>query len=313
VRIIASLIILVTSFVFANSDTKADNKEVVRLIVLGIAQDAGYPQLNCYKPHCMPAWKNPALQKLATSLGLIDEVNNKKYLFEATPDIRQQMYNLHKTAPDDKYSLAGIFLTHAHMGHYTGLMHLGREAAGTKNINVFAMPKMKYFLSNNDPWKQLLNLKNIIINDLQHQKNQRLSSSISVTPLLVPHRDEFSETVGFKIFGPHKTVLFIPDIDKWQKWNLNIIDEIKKVDYALLDATFYQNGEIPNRDMSEIPHPFVTASMALFSKLSATEKKKIIFIHFNHTNPLLQKGDKAQKEVRAQGFNIAYEGLQLIL
>ncbi len=306
-KLILLTAILVSSLVIANEET------AVELVVLGIAQDAGYPQLNCYKPHCMPAWKNPSLKKLATSLGLIDRQYKKKYLFEATPDIRQQMYQLHTLAPDTNYALDGIFLTHAHMGHYTGLMHFGREAAGTNNIHVYAMPKMKYFLENNGPWSQLVKLKNIVIKQLTNQKQLELTNNISIKPMLVPHRDEFSETVGYKIFGPNKSVLFIPDINKWSKWNLDIVEEIKKVDYALLDATFYENGEIPNRDMSEIPHPFVAESMQLFKNLSKQNKQKIFFIHFNHSNPLLQKGSNAQKNILSNGYNFAKEGLKLYL
>lgn len=300
-------ILLVSSLAEANDDTD------VKLVVLGIAQDAGYPQLNCYKPHCMPAWKDLTLKKHATSLGLIDKQNKNKYLFDATPDIRQQMYQLHTLAPDSQYSLDGIFLTHAHMGHYTGLMHLGREAAGTSGIKVYAMPKMKQFLQDNGPWSQLVDLNNITLMPLDNQQTKKLSNNISIKPILVPHRDEFSETVGYNITGPNKTALFIPDINKWKKWDLNIVEEIKKVDYALLDATFYQNGEIPNRDMSEIPHPFVEESMALFKELSQIDKNKVIFIHFNHSNPLLQKNSKAQKTVKANGFNFAYEGMEINL
>ncbi|MBL4661701.1 MAG: hypothetical protein JKY19_15180 [Alcanivoracaceae bacterium] len=320
-RILVSLLILVSLSILANdynktenrTENKTNNNNTIKLVVLGIAQDAGYPQLNCYKAHCMPGWENPTLKKLATSLALVDESNKKKYLFEATPDIRQQMYNLHKIAADDEYSLAAVFLTHAHIGHYTGLMHFGREAAGTKNINVFAMPKMKQFLINNAPWNQLVTLNNIAIQDLINNQKQSFNDSLSVTPILVPHRDELSETVGFKISGPNKTVLFIPDINKWQKWNLDISEQVKAVDYALLDATFYANGEIPNRDMSEIPHPFVEESMQLFSNLSATDKSKIFFIHFNHSNPLLQANSTAQKNVELKGFNVAYEGMELEL
>jgi len=58
---------------------------------------------------------------------------------------------------------------------------------------------------------------------------------------------------------------------------VNNNDEIGKVDYALLDATFFANGEIPNRDMSEIPHPFVEASMKLFKNLSVKDKSTMIF------------------------------------
>lgn len=306
-RLLLLTAILVSSLVIANEET------AVELVVLGIAQDAGYPQLNCYKPHCMPAWKDPSLKKLATSLGLIDRQYKKKYLFEATPDIRQQMYQLHTLAADTEYKLDGIFLTHAHMGHYTGLMHLGREAAGTNNIPVYTMPKMKHFLENNGPWSQLVKLKNIVIKQLANQKLLKLTNHISINPILVPHRDEFSETVGYKIFGPNKSVLFIPDINKWDKWNLDIVEEIKKVDYALLDATFYENGEIPNRDMSEIPHPFVAESMQLFKNLSKHNKQKIFFIHFNHSNPLLQKDSIAQKKVISNGYNFAKEGLKLYL
>ena len=284
-----------------------------KLIILGIAQDAGYPQLNCYKPHCMPAWKDKNKRKLATSLGLIDETNKKKYLFEATPDIREQLYNFHNTVSDSEYQLNGIFLTHAHMGHYTGLMHLGREAAGTNHMPVYAMPKMKEYLTTNGPWSQLVKLKNIILKDLTNNKKLALSDDITVEPFIVPHRDEFSETVGYKIYGPNKTVLFIPDIDKWQKWDKNIIDAIKDVDYALLDATFFKNGEIPNRDMSEIPHPFVTESMQLFSGLSNANKEKVIFIHFNHTNPLLHQNSEAKKIVIKNGYKVAYEGMEIEL
>ena len=291
----------------------AENRNSVKLVVLGIAQDAGYPQLNCYKPHCMPAWEDSKLIKLATSLGLIDYSDKKKYLFEATPDIRPQLYNFQKLANDTHFPLSGIFLTHAHMGHYTGLMHLGREAAGSHNMPVYVMPKMKKFLSSNGPWSQLVDLKNIKLIKLADQKTIDLSQNISIKPIIVPHRDEFSETVGYKIFGPSKVLLFIPDIDKWQKWKKNIIEEIKLVDYALLDATFFENGEIPNRDMSDIPHPFVSESMKLFDKLSLDDKNKVIFIHFNHSNPLLQNDSDAQKKVLENVFKFATEGMQLEL
>ena len=88
---------------------------------------------------------------------------------------------------------------------------------------------------------------------------------------------------------------------------------IKRVDYALLDATFYKNGEIPNRDMSEIPHPFVEETMKVLKDLPTEEKAKVFFIHFNHTNPLIDKSSKEYKEVRSRGFNVAVEDLKISL
>ena len=167
---------------------------------------------------------------------------------------------------------------------------------------------MQVFLENNGPWSQLVSNKNIVLETMQTNKLQQLNSQLSVLPFQVPHRDEFSETVGYQINGPEKNALFIPDIDKWEKWETSIIDAIQKVDYAFIDATFYSGKEIQARDISEIPHPFVIESMKLFKGLSSTEKAKIHFIHMNHTNPLLKPKSFESKKVEALGFNIARTG-----
>jgi len=199
----------------------------------------------------------------------------------------------------------GIFLTHAHIGHYTGLMYLGKEAMNSKNVIVYAMPAMKEFLENNGPWSQLVLNHNISIQEMTNNKLTPITSNLNVIPFTVPHRDEYSETIGFIIMGPNKNALFIPDIDKWEKWDRNIVEEISKVDYAFIDATFYDGEEINNRDISEIPHPFIIESMALFHNLSSQEKNKIHFIHFNHTNPALILESDQAKQIEKNGFNIS--------
>lgn len=243
---------------------------------------------------------------MIVSLGLIDAANNKKYIFEATPDFTQQAKFLKNfSAFNTKETPDGIFVTHAHIGHYTGLMYLGKEAMNTDSIPVYAMPRMKNFLEQNGPWSQLVKNKNIALQEMYDQKEIQLTNKLKVIPFTVPHRDEFSETVGYTIIGPNKKALFIPDIDKWQKWNTNIIDAIAKTDYAFIDGTFYDAAEINNRDISTIPHPFIIESMALFKDLPAIEKKKIYFIHFNHTNPVINKKSKQYRLVVQNGFNVA--------
>ena len=282
------------------------------IYILGVAQDAGFPQAGCYKPHCMPGWNDPERKISATSIGLIDPSSKKKYIFEATPDFPEQLFMLEQEAPSDDFSLNGIFITHAHIGHYTGLMYLGREAMGANGLPVYVMPKMEQYLRENGPWSQLIALNNISLVSLRNEYSQLLNN-LKVTPFLVPHRDEFSETVGYSIEGPKKTALFIPDINKWSHWKENIIERIQLTDYALIDATFYDSNELPGRDMSEIPHSFVVETMATLSVLPKEQKEKVWFIHMNHTNPLLNLNSYEAKEVRAQGFNIASTGLRLKL
>ncbi len=278
------------------------------LMVLGIAQDAGFPQIGCKKSCCQSVWNNTIERKMVSCLGLVDPLTKQTWIFDATPDFKDQHFRLLHAFPTNDLSLAGIFLSHAHIGHYTGLMHLGREAMGAKEVPVYAMPRMVNFLSNNGPWSQLVELKNIQLNALKADSTIQLNAQLRVTPLQVPHRDEFSETIGFFIESATKKALFIPDIDKWKLWNQDILAWIQRVDYAFLDGSFYQNGEIPGRDMSEIPHPFMEESMALFKTLSTADKAKVQFIHFNHTNPVLQKESPARNTVIANGFKIAQEG-----
>ncbi len=283
------------------------------LYVLGIAQDAGYPQAGCYRPHCLRAWTDRDKRRLAASIALVDERERTKYLFEATPDIREQLYALHRIASDDEYRFGGVFLTHAHIGHYTGLMHFGREAMGAKSIAVFAMPRMLEYLRSNGPWSQLVDFDNIRLEALADGREVSVNDDIRVTPFLVPHRDEFSETVGYRIDGPNRSAIFLPDIDKWDRWDTDIRDVVRTVDYALVDATFFDGGELPGRDMNEIPHPFVVETMALFEALPADVRRRIIFIHLNHSNPLLIDGSDANRLVRERGFRVAFEGMRLPL
>ncbi len=283
------------------------------LYVLGVAQDAGYPQAGCYQPHCLRGWNDPAQRRTASAVAVVDGTSNRKYLFDATPDIGEQLYRLHRTVPDSAFQPDGVFLTHAHIGHYTGLMQFGHEVMGARGVPVYAMPRMQAFLSDNGPWDQLVRYENIELMPLADGEEVVLSQAVRVTPFLVPHRDEYSETVGFRIDGPNRSAIYLPDIDKWQRWETDIRDVVRSVDYALLDATFFADGELPGRDMSNIPHPFVSESMALFDELAPDEKARVIFIHMNHTNPLLVDGSEEQAVVREKGFRVAFEGLRLEL
>ena len=258
-------------------------------------------------------WYDKSKREMVTCLALVDPISGERWMFEATPDFKDQLVLLDEFT-DCHPDIAlpdGIFLTHAHIGHYTGLMQLGREAMGAKGTPVYAMPKMANFLRTNGPWSQLVLLENIRLNQLEEAVLE-LNDRVSVEPFRVPHRDEFSETVGYRIKGIEKTAVFIPDIDKWEKWEQSIEQVIADADYALIDGTFFRNGEIP-RDMSEVPHPFVEETMELFKSHEEDFRNKVHFIHFNHTNPVMQSESTESKEVQAAGFNICREGMVLEL
>ena len=279
------------------------------VVVLGIAQDGGLPHAGCLKSCCKNLWGTGNNEKVA-SIGIVDPKTGQSWLIDATPDFASQIHileNIHKT------KLSGIFLTHAHIGHYSGLLQLGREVMGAEDMPVYAMPRMKSFLYENSPWNQLLSLENIKIIDLKNSKEIKLSSQLYIEPFLVPHRDEFSETVGYRVVSNKKSLVYIPDIDKWSKWDQDIFQVVLHSDFALLDGTFYSSDEIPHRDMSEIPHPFIIETMDLLDNMNSKNRKKIYFIHFNHSNPAINYTSSVSNIIRSKRFNIATEGLKLNL
>jgi len=303
-----------------NSVSNQDPAESDILVtVLGTAQDGGIPQIGCFCPNCQRAKKDPRFSRLISSLGILDLKNNKAFIIDATPDLRIQYDRIHdrlgrkktgkKNVPD------GILLTHAHIGHYTGLMYYGYESASTQNLPVYCTKRMGDFLSSNGPWDQLVRLKNISLLAVDPPKKVNITENISVYPFLVPHRDEYSDTLGLKILGPKKSLLYIPDIQSWDRWNRSIKEEVEQTDIAILDGTFFSPEEFPGRDLSKIGHPFITTSLKILKDTArvSSGRKKVFFTHLNHTNLALDPEGPERRAVLEAGCDIASEGMEFFL
>ena len=205
---------------------------------------------------------------------------------------------------DDNYHFSGIFLTHSHVGHYSGLLELGLEVLNTKDIPVYVMPKLLKFLKNNDSINFLFQSKNIIPVAINENESINLSNGLKVSSFLVPHRNEMSETVGYKINTKDNSIIYIPDIDAWSDWDTDIIDVIKKNDLLFIDGTFYDKNELQGRNIDNVPHPSILESMRLFKDLDGKERNKIYFTHLNHTNRLLNRESDEYREFLNKDFNI---------
>ena len=269
--------------------------------VLGTAQDGGYPQVGCNKKCCNLAWNNRQLVRLPSSIALIDPDEKKYWLFDVTPEVKKQinMLNIYNC------SFAGAFITHAHIGHYLGIVNFGLEVMNLKNIPIYVMPEMKLFLEKNSLMRQLILNNNISLVEISDTKFCDLNG-VKVKPFNVPHRNELSETVGFEIKGK-KGVVYLPDIDSWDGWMDSLINLIDSNDILFLDGTFFSKDEIQSRDISKIPHPEIRDTMARLSHLDLSLKQKIHFIHFNHTNEILNNDSNALKSVIDNGFLLSKE------
>eukprot|EP01104_Vermistella_antarctica_P015568 TRINITY_DN5141_c0_g1_i1.p1 TRINITY_DN5141_c0_g1~~TRINITY_DN5141_c0_g1_i1.p1 ORF type:complete len:444 (+),score=121.66 TRINITY_DN5141_c0_g1_i1:170-1501(+) len=342
---------------------EGEESEVFSLI-LGVAQDAGYPHPGCHMECCrgISADKD---KKRVSSVGVVDSSTKQRWLLDCSPDIKDQLRLIDRrcTIPERRPDyLAGVFLTHGHTGHYSGLTAFGKEAMNTKDLPVYVMPRMAEFIGANKPWSTLVKNGNIKLIIMQPDIPVQLNERLSLTPFLVPHRDEDTETVGFRVEGPARSLIYIPDIDSWDQWGdealpgAKLVEVVEDCDYALLDGTFFDSDELSGgskrrreehervekevggddsqlgqlvwatdkaeeesaveedvRTQDEVPHPPIADTMQRLSRLPEFEKKKVKFLHLNHTNPALKRGTRERQAVYQAGHSIAREGAKLYL
>jgi pyrroloquinoline quinone biosynthesis protein B len=303
------------SFFEKRADDQSQDAADVIIKILGTAQDGGIPQLGCHCPNCSRARKDPGQARLISSLAILDFKEKQLFIVDATPDIRTQFDRacdrLYEQVSIKTKTPQGVLLTHAHIGHYTGLMFFGFESMAAQRLPVYCSLRMKDFLANNGPWSQLVKQDNISTVVLSPNDKLQLTSRISVIPFQVPHRDEYTDTLGLRISGSRKKILYIPDIQNWAAWERSVIEAVDEVDAALLDGTFYSPDELPGRDLSGIGHPFIKDSMDLLEKAARKGKTAIYFTHFNHSNQALDPDGEARKSILEKGFHVADEGLEI--
>ena len=285
------------------------------LRVLGTAQDGGVPHAACTCEHCEAARVDPTRRRRVASLGLAG-ADGRVALIDATPDLVDQLAQLGDLrAPPagrvDRTPLDAVFLTHAHMGHYLGLAHLGFEAVSAAGITAYVTASMADFLQDNAPWDRLVSGGSLALS-IAPPGQPVAWGGLSITPVAVPHRREYTDTVGYRIAGPRKTILYIPDCAPWPTWTEPPEPLLQGVDLALLDGTFYSMAELPGRDVAETGHPTMTATMDRFAGF-VERGGQIAFTHLNHSNPALVPGSAARREIEARGFAVLREGVQLAL
>ena len=140
----------------------------LRLRVLGTVQDGGLPHAGCSCVRCEADASGATPDRHVASLALLipDGDATRIHLVDCTPDVREQLRLLRDVRFEnvggvDRALIESVFLTHAHMGHYSGLLHLGYEAMHTSGVQAIGTPTMIRFLEQNAPWSQLVEMGEI--------------------------------------------------------------------------------------------------------------------------------------------------------
>jgi len=312
----AAAVVLALAAAFAEPGHPADAGP--RIVALGTVQDGGLPQAGCTCAQCTAARRDPARKRHVASLALVVPETGHTWLIDATPDLSAQIDRIHtwRAHPEgrpDRAPVDGVLLTHAHIGHYLGLALFGFEAIDTRDLPVYGSPRMVAFLKANGPWSQLVARRNVDLRELRPGAPLALDRGVTVTPIPVPHRDEYTDTLAFLIRGPRRALLYVPDTDAWASWPRPLTDVLRGIDVALLDGTFYSPAELPDRDVTKIKHPLIESTMDLLAPLVRAGRLRVLFTHLNHSNPVLDPASPARRRIEARGFGVLAEGEEIPL
>jgi pyrroloquinoline quinone biosynthesis protein B len=288
-------------------------------LVLGTVQDAGFPQVGCYTALCDHGRRLHAegRGRYVSSLALIEPEAERFYLVDATPDVTRQIDLIQEPSfrrrAAERRPFDGIFLTHAHIGHYAGLAVLGNEGLGVRDTPVYCTERMAAYLAANQPWRFMVEQGRLEPRPLAVDRWHRVDEHLEAQLWRVPHRDELADTVAFVFRGSGGCVLYLPDINSWALWDRAVAEAVASVDVALLDGSFWSLDELPGRSVEDVPHPLVTQTMDALQDVVNRGAARVLLTHLNNSNPALDETGPERLEIERRGFELAREGMRLEL
>ena len=287
----------------------------VELVVVGIAQDGGVPQAGCSCERCVSALNEPTNILYPVSC-VIRGLDGSVHLVEATRSLSLQLGIASASlGMGDSLIPDSVTLTHAHLGHIDGIGQFGKEAMGQSGVPLFASSSVIRVLDErrlSSPFRANETLPGASFSPTE-------GCGFELEFVRVPHRDEHSDTHAIKVIGPNHSLLFLPDHDNWgQTLEMAGAGSIREwlssmgVGFAMIDGTFWSDGELGGRDMAQVPHPTISESLELLGEKRDGDPD-IIFIHLNHTNPALDESSNQAKYLSSLGWSIGKQGTTILL
>ncbi|MDY6770219.1 MAG: MBL fold metallo-hydrolase [Candidatus Nanohaloarchaea archaeon] len=266
----------------------------MRAEILGSAQDGGVPHLGCSCDACSRARDDPSLQRSAASLRVFDADRDVNYIFDVSPDIRHHV--------GDEF-IDGVFLSHAHLGHITGLLYFGKEAFNADEVPLYCSETVAEFLRETSPYRTLIDRENIILNEFGGSPVSVMG--MRVRPVPVENRGYLTtDTHAFTIETGDTRLFYMTDIDRWTE---DAVAAVEDADIAVVDGCFWSSDEIDRYE--NVPHPPVEETLEELGHVDTD----VYLTHMNHTNPVLLPDADERQQVEDAGFTVADDGMEIQL
>jgi pyrroloquinoline quinone biosynthesis protein B len=311
----------------------------VKIKILGSAAGGGFPQWNCACGNCsaLRAGKLRGQPRTQTQIAFSPD-NLVWFLVGASPDLRSQILSAHELTPQADIlgpsPIGGVFLPSADLDSVMGLLHL-REF---QSFFVFSTAPVKYILTSENrifkvldravppvEWR-VLSAKSRLGCHLSERPGESPSFTCDTIPLGGSFPDYVSDefrrsnageeaTTGFLFEQNGKKVFIAPSLPEWEKEFQTVVT---CADVVLIDGTFWSDQELvqtgrSNKTAREIGHLPLSGTDGLLSRFPKDALGRKILIHINNTNPILDEDSAEHRAVLEAGFEIAYDGMDIVL
>src|SRR5262245_38624453 len=295
-------------------------------IVLGSAAGGGYPQWNCRCPVCRLAWEGDRRVRPRTQTSVAGSGDGRRWtMLNAAPDLRTQVGGTSRLWPADglrSSPIEAVVLTGGEIDQTAGLLNLRERQA----FALHGTAQTLGFVAEN-PMFQVLAPDLVTRHAVALEEPFTLPGGIAATLFAVPgklplYREganpatdaETAANVGVELVREGARLAFVPGCASVPA---GLKDRLRRCDVVLFDGTLFVDdemirvgtGEKTGRRMGHMPIDGPGGSLAALDGVTARR----VYIHINNTNPILIEGSAERRRVEEAGWEIAEDGMEILL
>jgi len=296
------------------------------MIVLGSGGGGGVPQWNCRCRVCALAWSaDPRVRPRTQSSAAVSADGESWLLLNASIDLRQQILTTPALQPKGHgrgSPIAAVLLTNADVDHAAGLLAL-RER---QRFTIWGARETLDIIGAN-------RIFDVVARDLVPRCAVELGVPFEPLPGLtvelfsVPGKvplwleqgevqtDELGErTVGVAVEAGGRRLVYAPGCAGATE---DLHRRVAAAHALLFDGTLFTDdemivnglGEKTGRRMGHMP---VCGPGGTLEALARHTSARRILTHINNSNPILIEGSPEEAKVKAAGWEIAYDGMEVV-
>jgi pyrroloquinoline quinone biosynthesis protein B len=294
-------------------------------IVLGAAAGGGFPQWNCRCPVCCLAWAGDRRVKPRTQASLAVSADGAHWtLLNASPDLRAQIQAnscLHPRAGARGSPIEAVVLTGAEIDQTAGLLSLRERSPFTLHGTAATLAAV----ADNPMFASLA--ADVVTRRAVVPGERFALGEIEAEMFIVPGKvplylegddpdtaNESAANVGVEVSCGAARLVYVPGAAAITP---AVMQRLARADVLLFDGTLFTDDEMirtgtgpkSGRRMGHMPLAGPEGSLAALAGLRARR----IFVHINNTNPILVDGSPEREHAAAAGWEVAEDGLEIVL